>query len=163
MPKRVYTQPILQEAVTHSTSFAGVLRFLGLKQAGGTQAHIANMIRRFEIDMSHFTGKGHQRGKPSLNRKSADQVLVLGDPLKSQRTHRGLLLRCMLEIGIAYECAECTLGPEWNGKALTLEIDHRNGNWWDNRPSNLRFLCPNCHAQQSHTSMPHKYRKSVVH
>lgn len=39
----------------------------------------------------------------------------------------------------------------WNrsalaGKALTLEIDHINGDWSDDRAENLRLLCPNCHA-----------------
>jgi len=37
----------------------------------------------------------------------------------------------------------------WNGKRLKPVLDHRNGNSFDNRPTNLWFLCPNCDSQQS--------------
>lgn len=35
---------------------------------------------------------------------------------------------------------------EWNGQALPLILDHINGVNRDNRPENLRYLCPNCDA-----------------
>ncbi len=40
----------------------------------------------------------------------------------------------------------CGTGPERNGLPLRLEVDHVNGDWWDNRRENLQLLCPNCHA-----------------
>lgn len=55
--------------------------------------------------------------------------------------------------GIPRRCdiVECTfhLAPLiWRGAPLPLILDHVNGNNRDNRPTNLRYLCPNCDAQQ---------------
>ena len=45
-----------------------------------------------------------------------------------------------------YKCSCCGIS-EWNNKAIVLEIDHIDGNFENNRPENLRFICPNCHSQ----------------
>jgi Zn finger protein HypA/HybF involved in hydrogenase expression len=47
---------------------------------------------------------------------------------------------------IEYKCSECNV-KTWNGKILSLHLDHINGINSDNRLENLRFLCPNCHSQ----------------
>jgi len=44
-------------------------------------------------------------------------------------------------------CALCGIPPTWNGKSLTLQLDHIDGNSDNNFPSNLQLLCPNCHTQ----------------
>lgn len=44
-------------------------------------------------------------------------------------------------------CESCGQGQTWNGKNLTLEIDHTDGNRKNNKRSNLKYLCPNCHSQ----------------
>ena len=45
-----------------------------------------------------------------------------------------------------YKCSCCSIS-EWNNKAIVLEIDHIDGNFENNGPENLRFICPNCHSQ----------------
>lgn len=44
-------------------------------------------------------------------------------------------------------CSICDLGREYNGRPLSLQLDHEDGDWANNTPDNLRWLCPNCHSQ----------------
>ena len=71
-----YTKELLQEAVDNANSLAGVLRFLGLKQAGGSQTHIANKLKNFDIDTSHFLGQAHLKGTISNKKKTAKDILI---------------------------------------------------------------------------------------
>ena len=43
-------------------------------------------------------------------------------------------------------CERCGL-TEWQGRGLSLELHHVNGDGRDNRLENLMLLCPNCHSQ----------------
>ena len=44
-------------------------------------------------------------------------------------------------------CEICNIGPIYNNKHLSLQLDHINGDNKDNRIENLRILCPCCHSQ----------------
>lgn len=141
---RRYSAELLSEAAQASTSFAGVLRYLGLRQAGGTQSHIARRMRQLGIDTSHFTGQAHWKGRPGPRRRGAREILVVR-PDGSLREKSPALRRALIEAGRRYVCEHCGLDPA--EVPLTLHVDHVNGDWLDNRADNLRFLCPNCHAQ----------------
>ena len=45
------------------------------------------------------------------------------------------------------ECMLHTNKILWNGKWLPLSVNHANGISSDDRPKNLRLLCPNCDFQ----------------
>jgi len=132
--------------MTESTSLAQVLRKLGIALAGGSQAYVATRIRASGLDTSHFLGQAHQRGRPARRRLPPDQILRVLPP-GSYRMNVKRLRRALVEMGVPELCEQCAQGPDWQGKPLRLIVDHRNGEWLDNRLENLRFLCPNCHAQ----------------
>ncbi|MBP2403080.1 HNH endonuclease signature motif containing protein [Streptomyces syringium] len=135
-----HTEDTLRELVAISRSVSEVVRRLGISPVGGNQAHIGRRIAALGLDTSHFSQV--RRGRP---KGTVGSRLALGAP-SDGRVPGERLRRAMLETGLEESCAECGNGTEWNGKPLRLEVDHINGDWWDNRPENLRFLCPNCHA-----------------
>ena len=119
------TDDILTQAVEASTSVAGVLRYLGKKEAGGSHSHYSRRIKRLCIDISHFTGNGWNKGLCSLTKKTPSEILILrtdGD----RRQKPSQLRRAIKESGVNYECNRCGQGPEWLGNAITLDVDHIN-------------------------------------
>lgn len=46
-----------------------------------------------------------------------------------------------------YKCCKCANTGVWQGKSLTLELEHLDGNSENNALDNLEWICPNCHSQ----------------
>jgi len=73
-----------------------------------------------------------------------DDAFVLNGSLARHVVKKRIMRDKLLD----YKCSCCGLGDSWNGKMLSLQLDHINGINNDHRLENLRFLCPNCHTQQ---------------
>ncbi|MFJ4851914.1 HNH endonuclease [Streptomyces sp. NPDC088730] len=134
-----HSETRLREVVSQSVTLKEVLRRLDISPVGGNQTHISRRIRALNIDTTHFSAPPRRpKGQPG-------GLLVLSTPMAG-RTPGKRLRRELIRIGVEERCAVCGTGTVWNDLPLRLEVDHRNGDWWDNRPDNLRLLCPNCHA-----------------
>jgi hypothetical protein len=166
-----YSKELLEPIVSKSKSIADVIRALGLVEKGGNYRTIARNIDKFSIDASHFTGQGWAKGRSksscsivagvarSITKHSIENSLKYGTSVSSRT-----LYRLVKEAGLIEECARCGLGTEWNSKPIRLQVDHINGNSYDNQIRNLRFLCPNCHTQTSTfgNKNKHRYRSEEI-
>ena len=145
---RQYTKEWLEELCKESYSYAEVLRKAGRKQGGGTQATLRRKIEEFQIDISHFTGQkwhespNQQDNKVSREKYTLEEVFCKNSPV-TQKVLRGYVERHSV---IKYECSQCGCDGHWQNGIISLEIDHIDGDNKNNEISNLRYLCPNCHA-----------------
>lgn len=135
----------IREAVGNSTSFADVMRALGLPVNDTNHRRVRRGVARLGLDTSHFKRRTWGTIRVAKPRAIADEVLQVR-PEGSPRESRQRLHRALTETGVPYRCASCGNEGEWLGKPITLQIDHISGDWLDNRRDNLRYLCPNCHA-----------------
>ncbi|WP_228120914.1 HNH endonuclease signature motif containing protein [Streptomyces fagopyri] len=135
----------LRSLVEHCTSYADVMRGLGLEVDDSNHRRIRRAVSRIGLDTSHFKRRSWGRPAGPAPAERASKVLVVL-PEHAGRTNRTQLHWALTEIGVPYLCVTCGNTGEWLGRTITLQIDHVDGNWRDNRRENLRYLCPNCHA-----------------
>ena len=144
MENKIYklTDKEFIDLVKSSLNIAEVLFKLGYTTKGNTWGYSQVKQRMVDLNLSGVDF----RGKSSL--KNTSSRIDKSNLFKENSKHNRLLIRRTIirENLIPYKCAICGI-TEWQGKTLSLELDHINGINNDNRLSNLRFLCPNCHSQ----------------
>lgn len=144
-----------------SASLSDAIRKLGLKPIGSNHKTVKARCLAEGIDVKPIIAAGRQSDGSTARRqaKPINDVLVIDSGY-----HPGQLKKRLIASGMLLNrCALCGLGPQWNGMPLRLHLDHINGISNDNRLSNLRLLCPNCHSQTpTYTGRNSSYIKSVV-
>ncbi|HEY5944097.1 MAG TPA: HNH endonuclease signature motif containing protein [Kofleriaceae bacterium] len=163
VPRRgtTWTNEQLRAAVVASRSIAQVIRTLGLVAAGGNYDQVQRRINALGIDTSHMTGRGWNVGghfKP-YKQRPLEEVLVAGRWTSSQGLKKRLF-RAGLKEARCELCGWCERAPDGR---VPVELDHINGDRFDNRLENLRIVCPNCHSlQPTHRGLNKKTVRRIV-
>ncbi len=103
---------------------------------------IYNKCLNCESEFGYY--KGQSSGKYCSNKCQGEHIVK---EKLCKGTTMTKAMRKYLNENLGDCCSECGVGREWNGKPLTLQIDHISGDNKDNRIENLRLICPNCHTQ----------------
>lgn len=131
--------------VDSSESLSDVLRKMGLRIKGGNNKTVKNRCLADGIDYDRLIEGGKRHiGTALRNRMPPLETVLTSECDYSRKSLRKRLVSVGL---LENNCGRCGIGTEWNGEPLSLTLDHINGVSNDNRISNLRLLCPNCHSQ----------------
>jgi Zn finger protein HypA/HybF involved in hydrogenase expression len=138
-----YTVEEFKSAVEGSFSIAQALVKLGLAPKGGNYRVFKKFEKLYNVDTSHFTGQGHLKGKThNFNTVPLSEILVKNYEYSSNKLRKRLIIE-----GIKEHRCECCGLNEWLGESIPLELDHIDGDHYNNMLENLKILCPNCHAK----------------
>lgn len=131
-----YSKEELEGIVANSTCLSDVVRKIGYSCVKGSNNNtVTKRLQLYNISTGHF-----QHKKPVA--RTYENVFCTNSSASQATLRRWFVKRSNNNV-----CAICGHGVVWNGKSLTMILDHINGDKHDNRIENLRWICPNCDSQ----------------
>jgi 5-methylcytosine-specific restriction endonuclease McrA len=124
-----------------------VIKKLGLVPAGGNYDQVKRYIAELNVNTDHFTGMGWNTGVRKITVTPAvplEKLLTTCSPVQSYKLKKRLFDAGLKEP----KCELCGWSEKSVDGRIPVELDHINGIREDNRITNLRILCPNCHSLQ---------------
>ena len=131
----------LEIAVNNSTTKIEVLKKLGLSDQGGNYKTLSKYLKIYIIDISHFKLDNNNVAKNFIKKELSD-ILIENSTFNTNHLKERLYKEGIKE----KKCELCGQDENWQGKKISLILDHINGINDDNRIENLRIVCPNCNA-----------------
>lgn len=133
----------LESLIKESNSIVEVFTKLKLSNLDSSNHYriFRELVQKFNIDCSHFT-RGSKVNRTYVAKREISEYLENKFPIQSNKLKKRLLAENILE----HKCSVCN-NDTWMNSPIPIELDHIDGNSSNNNLSNLRLLCPNCHAQ----------------
>lgn len=141
---------------------SGISDFLGkqnLVSSSGNYDTFKKWLIIHDINKDNYFIK--EKNKPKsisikiVDEIKVDEVLCIESKYTRQEANK-IIRKYNL---IPYCCEGCENKGTWNGKPITLQLEHKNGNSSDHRVENLEYLCPNCHSQTQTYGSKNKHNK----
>lgn len=138
---RKYTKELIEPLVISSYSISELLDKLVLQHTGGNYSHMYKVIKQFNLDTSHFKGRGWNKGKTFPPKIPTEKILSNEQRIKSHDLRKRLIKEGYFEPK-CYHCQATT----WFDIPIPLELHHKDNNHENNNIDNLLLVCPNCHT-----------------
>jgi hypothetical protein len=137
-----FSEDDARRAIAASRCWADALRLLGYQARGNNFKTLKRHAQRLGRTTDHFDPHLRQKRAGKTRRIPLKEILVAASSYS-----RSSLKQRLYDEGLKdRRCEQCGQGEEWQGRAMSLILDHVNGVNNDNRLENLRILCPNCAA-----------------
>lgn len=144
-----YSNEEFAKIVAESKNYRDCLHRLGYNsQSGNTTKLLKERIANLNLSIEHFH-------TPNAIKRNEENIFI-----KNSTANQATLRRWYRKGNYTeYKCSICGQEPFWNGKELTLILDHINGVNNDDRLENLHWVCPNCNYQLETTNGKNKKHK----
>ena len=147
-------EELICKVITKCNNINQICKALGKKPTNTNYNFIKNIIKKYDINISHFTSEPLKKCKHKPYTK--EEIFTKNSKIKTSK-----LLNYILKYNLKeYKCENCK-NTEWMNKKIPLQTHHINGNNTDNRIENLQLLCPNCHAQTDNYCGKSKKQKTI--
>src|SRR5690242_19542562 len=112
----------LKNVIKNSFSCAEVIRNLSLKSGyGANYKTIVRYIKKYNLDISHFTGQSWLKGKQHSHTKCIPLEEILIENSEYNCSH-SLKLRLLKANLLPYQCHICAINS-WRDSPLSLHLD----------------------------------------
>ena len=138
--KSKYEKEFFSNIIKNSKNLSDSAKNLGLKPSCGNRKTIKKYISKYNINTSHFFVDYSIR---KIRKNNIKLILVENSTYIWTTDLKTRLYKEGLKKPI---CELCGQDENWQGKKMSLILDHINGINNDNRIKNLRIVCPNCNA-----------------